>query len=314
LKTNSEEGVLLKQQIELFQKIRKYVENRDYRSELFRTNVKNGKLEYYFDRLKQTHGGEAPSIDRSKAKTRKISLENREGLTRSERQVYDSYFEDKKSALLKKLDDTSAQRLIDDLKTEYTRNPMGSKEERLFLQPRVEAFQAKKIETALLRRGDRLVQHLPIGLRASAMKAVEHGAGIAGSAYASSGRILPRGLVVVDVAANTYFTFNDFGRWRSGEIGGEYFGFKAGLRSVQSGLTVYAIASPDATFVTKAATATAAVLLMVADVASDPLYEAASKRRRELLSQVDLNARMEICRMKLVEAFDAQMSLASSNI
>lgn len=309
LKVSREERTACAEQIRLLQRIRRYVEIRDYRTELFRADVKNGMLEVHFSRLAQTHGGEAPRIDHSKVKTRKVDLTHPESLKGSNRQVYDRYFEFKKQELLKRMDERYAQRVIDDLKKEYIRNPsMGLREERVFLQARLEQHQARKVAQAIVRKGGRLVRHMPTGWQRTAMSVLKKGAGAAGKTYAAGGRVLSRGLVVVDIATNVYFTYGDYGRWKAGEIDVEYLGFKAGLRTAQSALTVYALAAPDVSMVTKVATGTAAVLLMVADVASDPFYEAARERRRELLTQVDQFARIDICRMRLLAMVDSALA------
>ncbi|HOZ48368.1 MAG TPA: hypothetical protein PLO37_19245 [Candidatus Hydrogenedentes bacterium] len=309
LRASSEERAVCSEQIRLLRRIRRYVEYRDYRTELFHADVKNGVLGVHFNRLEQTHGGEAPRIDASRVKTRKVDLAHPENLKGSNRQVYDRYFEFKKQELLKRMDERCVQRVIDDLKKEYIRNPsMGMREERVFLQARLEQHQARNVARAIMRQGRRFVRHMPTGWQRSVMTVLKRGAGVAGKTYVGGGRALSRGLVVVDIATNVYFTYGDYGRWRSGEIDVEYLGFKAGLRTAQSALTVYALAAPDVSMVTKVATGTAAVLLMVTDIASDPFYEAARERRRELLAQVDQVARIDICRMRLLRMVDSTLA------
>lgn len=120
-----------------------------------------------------------------------------------------------------------------------------------------------------------------------------------------------KGLVVVDVAANVYLLIDDFTRWNRSEIGGGYFGFKAGLRSAQIALTAYAFWAPDPSLVTKLASAGGALLLIVADIVSDPFYAAAQDRTRQLLLELERAERYHHCRRQILVEMDRAIKASS---
>jgi hypothetical protein len=286
------------EQLKLLRKIRTYVIHRVYRSELFHATVNNGELIVTFSQLEKTAGSEKPGI--SKQQTRPIKLYDPKSLDKGDLKWYNDYFRHKKQELLKKMNENAARKVIQDLKQEYINNPkMGLREERRFLEARLYEYQERRIATAVARQGRRLAMWLPRTYQPRAMKAVKAFGKSIGKGYVVTEKLASKSLVVLDVGTNAYFTFNDYGRMRSGEIGSEYFGFKAGLRTTQSALTIYALAAPDVTLTTKVVTGAAAVVLLAVDVVSDPFYEAYQARTREVLSQIDQTTSQCICREQL---------------
>jgi len=290
------------EQLQLLRKIRVYVEDRIYRSELFHADVKNGFLTVHFQRLEKTLDGEKPHM--SKVKTRTINLADPQNLSKSDRAWYDSYFAKLKPELRKKMNSKSAVNVIDDLKKAYVDGAIKSaREERYFLHGRLFA-------ESVSRQGERLASRLPVTWQPKAFSVVKASARIAGKSYVATEKVFSKGyvatekvfskgLVFVDLATNAYFTYGDYGRWQSGEIGVEYFGFKAGLRTAQSAATIVCYVDPNP--VTKAVSGAAALVLFGVDLLSDPFYEAAQARTRELLEEVDQTARLDICRMQLAK-------------
>ncbi len=294
LRCASTERAGLEQQLQLLRKIRVYVEHRIYRSRLFHADVKNGFLTVHIQQLDKTLDGGKPHG--TTVQTRLTKLADPENLSKSDRAWYDSYFAKMKRELCKKMDSKSAVNVIDDLKKAYVDGAIkSSREERYFLHGRLFA-------ESVSRQGERLASRLPVTWQPKAFSVVKASARIAGKGYAATEKVFSKGkgLVIVDLATNAYFTYGDYGRWQSGEIGGEYFGFKAGLRAVQSAVTiVWAFGPPDP--VTKSVSGVAALVLIGVDVVSDPFYEAAQARAREVLEEVDQTARLDICRMQLAK-------------
>jgi hypothetical protein len=110
-------------------------------------------------------------------------------------------------------------------------------------------------------------------------------------------------LVVVDIAGTAYAEFQDVQRFRAGEIGEGYLAFKSSLRVTQLSLAYYAATSPEP--FTKVAAGVAAAVLVVVDIASDPLYELVFEKRRTavqaVLASVDREERYRAARSSLVQ-------------
>jgi len=115
-----------------------------------------------------------------------------------------------------------------------------------------------------------------------------------------TGKTVGTALIVVDVGTNAYFVYVDYGRWQSGDIGGGYFGFKATLRTAQTGLLMWTVFAPDPTPLTRLAALAGAAVLTVADIVSDPFYEAAQARTRQLLNNLTRDERYYHCRTQVL--------------
>lgn len=128
------------------------------------------------------------------------------------------------------------------------------------------------------------------------------------TAGTSAIRVAGKALIVVDVAAVGYSMYVDVGRYRSGEIGGGFLAFKAGLRTGQLGLTMYAVLTPDPTPVTRAVALATAGTLVVIDIASDPIYNAFYRRRaeaaRQILQKAEFNERAHVARAQVTVCLD----------
>ena len=118
----------------------------------------------------------------------------------------------------------------------------------------------------------------------------------------ASGKVTGKTLIVVDVASMGYFEYADVNRYRSGEIGGGYLTFKSTLRASQLSLAYYAAASPEPA--TKAVAAFAAGVLVIVDMASDPIYQHAYERRKDaaamVLASVNRDERYYAARVQLL--------------
>jgi hypothetical protein len=123
-------------------------------------------------------------------------------------------------------------------------------------------------------------------------------------------KIVGKGVIVLDYVANGYLTYVDYQRWQDGEINGGYFAFKSLLRAAQSGLTTWAICGPDPTTVSKWIAGSLALVLTVVDLASDPIYEAAQSRTRELLGSLERDERYYHSRHEILRQMDSVLNLS----
>ena len=126
--------------------------------------------------------------------------------------------------------------------------------------------------------------HVQEHFAASADRLAPRVTGQMGELMSTSSKVVGKALVVVDVAGTAYFEYVDVNRYRSGEIGGGYLTFKSTLRASQLSLAYYAAATPEP--VTKAVAGVASIVLVVADIASDPIYQYAYQRRKEAAAMV----------------------------
>ena len=114
-------------------------------------------------------------------------------------------------------------------------------------------------------------------------------------------KTLGKGVVVVDVAATGYAEWRDIQRFRRRTIGGKYLAAKTSLRVAQVSLAVYALVTPEPG--SKTAAALGSIVLVVVDVASDPVYELVRGRRelaaRRLLESIERAERYHAVREHL---------------
>jgi hypothetical protein len=115
------------------------------------------------------------------------------------------------------------------------------------------------------------------------------------------GKVAGGALVVLDVAAVGYQTYDDVLRYRAGEIGGGYLAAKSSMRGLQLSLAYYTFFAPDPTMVTKIVTGVAVVVLIVADDVSDRVYEARRDESRRLMESIDRDERFYAARKQLLE-------------
>ncbi len=127
-----------------------------------------------------------------------------------------------------------------------------------------------------------------------------------------SGELIGKALIVVDVAGTAYAEYYDVQRFAHGEIGGVYLSYKSTLRASQLSLAYYAAATPEPS--TKVIAGVAAGLLVVIDLASDPIYEAVYRSRQDaafqLLMTIDREERYFAARTNLLH----EIKLLGANV
>ena len=125
-----------------------------------------------------------------------------------------------------------------------------------------------------------------------------------GQVLRKSGKVFGTALIVVEVAGTAYFEYVDLSRYRSGKIGGGYLAFKSTLRASQLSLTAYAVCTPEPS--SRLLAGVVVVVLVVVDVASDPVYQYVYQRRQDaaakVLGSVKREERYHAARKQLLSA------------